>query len=160
MRAHRIASSLILLLLAACDDTQQPVTTRQAAVRASVVSTAAAPVTADYHDVVQRIYVGYFGRPADAGGLDFYAGVLLNAGAPTNIVDLGVAYNSNAQIKFVIDSFGTSDESQALYPGDNGQFIDAIYRNLFGREPDAGGKAFWANWRTKPDMPSACTTKT
>ncbi len=145
MRAPRIAPSLMLLLLAACGDPQQTQSIQQSAVRAGVVSTAELPVAADYHDVVQRIYVGYFGRPADPGGLDFYAGVLLNAGAPTNIVDLGVAYNSNAQLKFVIDSFGTSDESKALYPGDNGQFIDAIYRNLFGREPDAGGKAFWSN---------------
>ncbi|MES2321533.1 MAG: DUF4214 domain-containing protein [Pseudomonadota bacterium] len=144
MRAYRIAPSLILLLLAACGDTRQPVTTQQVAVRASVSSASATPVTADYYDVVQRIYVGYFGRPADPGGLEFYAGVLLNAGAPTNIVDLADAYNNNAQIKFVLDSFGTSAESQALYPGDNGQFIDAIYRNLFNREPDAGGKAFWA----------------
>jgi hypothetical protein len=99
----------------------------------------------DNNKVVQQIYVAYFGRPADVGGLAWHAGVLQAAGAPTDIVALANAYNTNAALKAEIDSFGTSAESAALYSGDNGQFIDALYRNLFGRAADAGGKAFWAN---------------
>lgn len=100
-------------------------------------------VVSDYYDVVQKIYVGYFGRPADAGGLAFFAGRFLALGAPTSITSMGNAYNSSADVRALIDVFGTSAESAALYPGDNGTFMDAVYRNLFGREADSAGKTFW-----------------
>ena len=47
-------------------------------------------------------------------------------------------------MKALVDSFGTSVESQPLYPGNNKAFIQAIYRNLFSREADAVGLAYWA----------------
>ncbi|WP_182915706.1 DUF4214 domain-containing protein [Massilia cavernae] len=43
----------------------------------------------------------------------------------------------------LVDSFGLSQESRDLYPGDNKVFLAAIYRNLFNRTPDAVGEAFW-----------------
>ncbi len=120
--------------------------------RAPVQQPAAAPqrisvgqTVADYKDVVQKVYLGYFGRPADAAGLAYFQDVLLRIGAPTGVVELSRAYDTNAALKQTIDSFGTSQESQDLYPGDNASFIAAIYRNLFSREPDAGGQAFWVN---------------
>ena len=98
---------------------------------------------ADYYPLVQRLYVGYFGRPADPGGLDFYAGHYLSAGADINPAALDQAYTADPFIRMLIDSFGTSKESSDLYPGDNAEFITAIYANLFNRAPDEGGKAFW-----------------
>jgi aryl-phospho-beta-D-glucosidase BglC (GH1 family) len=89
--------------------------------------------------------VGYFGRPADPTGLAFYANNYLNAAAPTNIVDMSKAYATNPGVKALIDSFGTSAESQALYPGDNATFLTAIYHNLFNRDPDAKGLSFWVS---------------
>lgn len=146
----------MLVLLASCGESPQSVTSQQSgAVRAKAASSSAAAVAADYHSVVQHIYVGYFGRPADVGGLDFYSKVLLGAGAPTTIVGIGQAYDSNAQVKSVVDSFGTSAESAALYPGDNGQFIDALYRNLFNRAADQAGKDFWVNALDKKLMTRA-----
>ncbi|MGH8854294.1 MAG: DUF4214 domain-containing protein [Telluria sp.] len=145
MHAPRIATPLVLLLLAACGNGSQETTGMQQSRQLAVGVSAAAPVAADYHRVVQQIYVGYFGRPADVGGLDWHAKVLLAAGAPTDIGGIAGVYDSNAALRAEIDSFGTSAESAALYPGDNGQFIDALYRNLFGRAADAGGKAFWVN---------------
>jgi hypothetical protein len=109
----------------------------------SVIGPITKPVATDYYTVVQKIYVAYFGRPADVGGLDWHANVLLNAGAPTDVVALGKAYDNNPALKAEIDSFGTSAESAALYPGDNGQFVDALYQNLFGRPADAAGKEWW-----------------
>lgn len=129
--------------LAACGDSTQTSTAVQQSRSFATTTSASAIVAADYHRVVQQIYVGYFGRPADVGGLDWHARVLLAAGAPTDIADIARAYDSNAALRAEIDSFGTSAESAALYPGDNGQFIDALYRNLFNRAPDAAGKAFW-----------------
>lgn len=98
----------------------------------------------EYYPLVQQLYVGYFGRPADPGGLEFYAGHYLRAGAPTAMVGLSQAYSSNPAVKILIDSFGESKESKDLYPGDNSAFLVAIYTNLFGRMPDPGGLAYWS----------------
>jgi hypothetical protein len=111
----------------------------------STHTSAAQHTTADYYDVLQHIYLAYFGRPGDPAGLDFYAGNFLAHGAPTNIVDLATAYRNHTLdpvVVSIVDSFGTSAESQALYPGDNNSFVTAVYHNLFSREPDAG-KDFW-----------------
>lgn len=134
------------VLLAACggDRSAGPQTTAVASRVAASVTTQAQAASA-YYTVVQHIYVGYFGRPADAGGLAFYAQHMSNFGAPTNIVDLQLAYDdpANGELRALVNGFGTSAESQALYAGDNDVFIEAVYRNLFGRASDAEGKAFW-----------------
>jgi hypothetical protein len=107
---------------------------------------AAAQLTAaDYYDVVQRLYVGYFGRAADPGGLAWYATLYHDAGAPTTVVGMNAAYASNPTVRSLVDSFGASAESAALYPGDNATFIAAIYRNVFNRNPDPAGAAFWTD---------------
>lgn len=122
--------------------TEQPVTLTRASHRAAEEQLEPAA----YYDVVQKIYVGYFGRPADVGGLAFFAGRLSVLKAPATMQGISLAYqNNNADIKALVDVFGNSQESADLYPGDNGVFIDAVYRNLFGREPDLTGKAFWVN---------------
>lgn len=138
---------IVAALLSACGGSDRSdATTSTITASSSARSIAQAGATAAaYYDVVQKIYVGYFGRPADPGGLEFYAGHYMNAGAPTDIVGMSQAYGSNAQVKALIDSFGTSDESAALYPGDNRTFITAIYGNLFNRAPDAAGLDYWAN---------------
>lgn len=143
----RIGPILIALLLSACNGSdRESVPPRQTALLSSLAASAVTkPVASDYYNVVQQIYVAYFGRPADPGGLEWHANVLLAAGAPTNVVALSAAYGTNQALKDEIDSFGTSAESAALYPGDNGQFIDALYHNLFGRDPDAAGKDWWVN---------------
>lgn len=134
------------VLLAACGaDRSADVQATTTASRASASVTAQTQPASAYFDVVQHIYVGYFGRPADAGGLAFFAQHLSNLGAPTNIADLNTAYGSNAELRSVIDGFGNSAESQALYAGDNNVFIEAVYRNLFGRPAEPVGKAHWIN---------------
>jgi hypothetical protein len=112
-------------------------------------------VVSDYYNVVQKIYVGYFGRPADPGGLAFFSERFLSLQAPTAINQMGDAYAANAAIRSLIDVFGTSAESAALYPGDNGTFMDAVYRNLFGREADPAGKAFWVGQLDKGNVTRA-----
>ncbi|MES2126583.1 MAG: DUF4214 domain-containing protein [Pseudomonadota bacterium] len=139
----RFSSLVLVLLLAACGGAADKSATTLGSGQGSRGQSVR--VASDYNDVVQQIYVAYFGRPADAGGLAWHAGVLLAAKAPTDIVSLAAAYSTNAALKAEIDSFGASAESAALYPGDNGQFISAVYRNLFSREADAAGKAFWVS---------------
>ncbi len=134
------------LLLTACggeDQVQPGVAALQVASTTVHKASRQAVVASDYHEVVQRVYVAYFGRPADDSGLAFFANNYLNAGAATNIVDASAAYGSNAAVTALIDAFGTSAESSALYPGTNVEFITAIYSNLFNRAPDQGGLDFW-----------------
>lgn len=100
-------------------------------------------VAADYTTIVQQLYTSYFGRPADTGGLSNFSAQLAALGAPTDIQKLDQAYRANVGIKSLVDSFGLSAESAALYSGDNTTFITAIYSNVLGRAPDATGLAFW-----------------
>lgn len=100
-------------------------------------------VAADYATVVQQLYVSYFGRPADTGGFANFKSQMADIGAPNDIQLLIAAYDSDARVKSLIDSFGSSAESAALYGGDNTAFISAIYNNVLGRAPDVDGLAFW-----------------
>ncbi|MGT2493938.1 hypothetical protein ACU4GD_34210 [Cupriavidus basilensis] len=53
-----------------------------------------------YYDQVQKVYIAYYGRPADPVGLEHWSTKLDLAGG-----------NLNA----IIDAFGNSAESNALY---------------------------------------------
>jgi hypothetical protein len=84
-----------------------------------------------YYEEVQQAYLAYYGRPADPEGLAYWAGQLNNAGGDLNSI---------------INAFGTSAESTALYGGSNAAAqITAIYQTLFGRAPDAVGLNFYVN---------------
>lgn len=100
-------------------------------------------VATEYTKVAQELYLSYFGRPADADGLAAMTKALADAKAPTDTAGLSVAYNTNSTVKALMDSFGTSAESAALYPGSTAEFVKAVYANLFGRAPDAEGAAYW-----------------
>jgi mono/diheme cytochrome c family protein len=148
------------LLLSACGGSNEPgngaaAPQRQAAAARTGSALTVGQVALDYRDVVERVYLAYFGRPADPGGLAFFEDVFLQIKAPTTIGQVSRAYYSNAALKYTIDSFATSKESQELHSGDNDAFITAIYHNLFGREPDAGGKAFWVGLLANGQMTRA-----
>lgn len=140
----RICLVSFVLSLAGCQQSSGPSPSPQAE-RQLTDGVVSAAVDTGYVTALQQIYVGYFGRPADPGGLAYFADILARAGAPTNIVDMSKAYADNAAVKAMIDSFGTSAESQALYSGDNDAFITAIYHNCFNRDPDPQGRIFWAH---------------
>jgi hypothetical protein len=81
------------------------------------------------NDTVQTAYIAYYGRPADPAGLAYWAGQLQAAGG-----------NLNA----IVNAFGNSTESQALYAGQSvTQEITNIYQQQFNRAPDASGLTFW-----------------
>ena len=152
------ALSTLSLLLAACGADRgadsQPATTTSRVSASVATQTQAASA---YYNVVQHIYIGYFGRPADAGGLEFFAQQLSKIGAPTTIAELELAYRDarNGDLRTVVNGFGISAESQALYAGDNDVFVEAVYRNLLGRAAEPGGKAFWLNALNKGDVTRA-----
>lgn len=104
-----------------------------------------ATVSVEYNDVVQTLYFAYFGRAADAGGLANFQQQLASLNAPHDFAAVSEAYNNNAGIRALIDSFGSSDESKALYSGDTTSFVTSIYKNIFSRAPDTGGLNFWVD---------------
>lgn len=84
---------------------------------------------AEYRDQVQTMYVAYYGRPGDEGGVDFWADRL--AGVNGNLDD-------------IIDAFGNSEEFQERFGDlDNEELVNNIYLQLLGRDADAGGLAFY-----------------
>ena len=118
-------------------------------------------VQADYNSIAQQVYISYFGRPADALGLSNMTAQLLAAAVPvtgvaaTDTTAFVNAYSTNTTIKSIVDNFGTSTESLALY-GDsttsNASFVNAIFLNVLGRSPLLTGLTFWSNALTTGAM--------
>lgn len=74
---------------------------------------------------IGRLYLAYFLRRADEDGLDHW----INTGLPT---------------KAISEEFALSTEFRNRYGSlDNAAFVNLIYRNVLGRDPDAGGLAHW-----------------
>lgn len=130
---------LAMMALAACGGSQEATEVRQNAQRAQA---SAIPV-ASYEPAVQQMYIAYFGRPAEPGGLAWFSAMLSGMDAPPDIPAISARYASDARLRGLVDVFSQSNESAALYPGDDSSVVDAIYQNLFNRAPDAPGRAFW-----------------
>jgi hypothetical protein len=102
-------------------------------------------------DTVQRVYVGYYQRPADPGGLLWWAGKLREV---------------NGNLNEIIDAYANSPESRDLYGTINnstiGDVIDGIYTALFNRKADAAGKAYYIAAYTAGQFPDGrkCTEGT
>ena len=101
-------------------------------------------VASDYADLVQELYIAYFGRPADPNGLNNFAAQLAAADAPADVPGLAAAYSGTPAIAAVVDAMGTSAESAKLYgTGNTSAFVTAVFQNIVGRAPTAAGLAFW-----------------
>ncbi len=134
----------VAAVLAACGagGNSQPAQTQMVQPRIKEAGTTAS----DYANEVQQLYVAYFGRPADPTGLANFEQQLLSLGAPTDIGTLAADYATNPALAALIDSFGLSAESQALYgSGTTTQFVATIFSNVLGRQPLASGSAFWVS---------------
>lgn len=85
-------------------------------------------------DTVQKIYIGYYQRPADPGGLLYWAGRLAER---------------NGNLNEIIEAYANSAESQALYGIINSsnisEVVDSIYLALFNRPAEPEGKAYYAD---------------
>lgn len=135
-----LAAACTAALLAACggaavDEPAQPART-------------AAPVPvsqADHERIAQQLYLAYLGRAADPAGLAFFAGASRDAALPMDMGAMYWRYGAEAPLRQVLDSLAGSPEAFALYSGEHAAAVTAMYRNLFNRDPDPGGLAFWSN---------------
>jgi len=74
-------------------------------------------------------YVAYYGRPADHGGLTYWANRMTNEGG---------------SLSSIIQAFGESAEFTSRYGGRTPQeLVTGIYQQLFGRAPDPAGLAYY-----------------
>ncbi|MGI9595596.1 MAG: DUF4214 domain-containing protein [Acidimicrobiales bacterium] len=77
---------------------------------------------------IQRLYLGYFGRNADADGLAFWAQSRADG---VSLIEVSA-------------EFALSAEFQARYgQADDGAFVDLVYQNVLGRPADGPGRAYW-----------------
>lgn len=103
-------------------------------------------LASDYQTAVQALYISYFGRPADPTGLANFGAALLSANAPPDIEGLNNAYATSPAVRALVDSFGTSAESAALYGKSSATaIVTAIFQNVLGRTPASAGLSFWAD---------------
>lgn len=84
---------------------------------------------ADWSEEVQKVYIAYYGRPGDPGGVSFWSDELAAGGG---------------DLRAIIQQFGTSAEFDERYGDlDYGALIDTIYDQMFARAPDDAGRAFY-----------------
>ena len=75
-----------------------------------------------------RLYVAYFRRMPDLGGLDYWTGKL----------------QGGMKLDAVSAKFAASSEFKTKYGNTtNTQFVQLVYGNVFDRQPDATGLAYW-----------------
>jgi len=140
------AGAACAALLAGCggDVAEAPATPNAGA--APVRTLSGVPVTQfDHEAAVQRLYLAYFGRAADPGGLAFYTDISWRFGLAADTGALFWRYGAEAEVREVLDGLAQSPEAAAFYGADNRETVATMYRNLFNREPDSGGLAYWSD---------------
>jgi len=77
-----------------------------------------------------RLYLAYFLRRPETGGLNFWLG---KAGSGFSLDNISQNFATSAEFENRYGKLGNAD------------FVRQIYRNLFDREPDAGGHLYWTH---------------
>ncbi len=84
---------------------------------------------------IQDLYIAFYDRAADQGGLSYWAGVVQN--------------DFNGNIGSILNFFVDQPEANSLYGTITStnvvSVISQIYENLFNRAPDPGGLQYWEN---------------
>jgi len=107
----------------------------------------------DYTQVVQQLYISYFGRPADPTGLTNFTAQLLAADpAPGTDAALtttaALSAYSQAHPTSAVGLLVGSFANKVTPPGNDHlsilKFVNDVYNNIFHRDADEGGN-FWIN---------------
>ncbi|GGC07150.1 DUF4214 domain-containing protein [Pseudoduganella buxea] len=81
-------------------------------------------------EAVQQLYLAYFNRPAEPGGLKFWVDAITKNGG--SLKDISTAFSKTPEYQAQFDR---------LTPE---QIVTKIYDNLFNRAPDPTGLKYWA----------------
>jgi Domain of unknown function (DUF4214) len=86
-------------------------------------------------DLVSEVYIGYYNRAPDQGGMSFWLNSMANGATLTQVAN----------------AFANSSESIAVYPflsnpnlANASSFVTQVYSNLLNRAPDNPGLQFWS----------------
>ena len=86
--------------------------------------------TASSLTLTQKLYVAYYGRPADPFGLEAWATMIDKNGGAVSVD--------------IVNQFGSSAEANSLFGGKTtAQKVNAIYLQCFGREAETDGLRAW-----------------
>lgn len=81
-------------------------------------------------DLTQLMYVAYYGRPGDQAGIDYWAGV----------------FDGSSNLDQALAAFGTSPEFLSGFGNLSTEaLIDGLYQQLFNRDADQAGRAWYAD---------------
>ncbi|USX14178.1 DUF4214 domain-containing protein [Oxalobacteraceae bacterium OTU3CAMAD1] len=134
--------------LSACGGSDTETTGQKAALLSSgatVVSPQAAQQAASvYTPLLQQIYLGFYGRPADPAGLAFWGQQFSNANMPLTLLGLASSYATNDGVKQMVDAFALSVEAQDVTSGTSAAFVNAVYLNAFNRIAESTGNDYWS----------------
>lgn len=84
-----------------------------------------------YTLAIQKLYVAYFGRPADSAGLAYWE---------------AAANNQQGVPQEISANFAKSQEYRETYAGlSNSALVNQVYLNLFNRDAEYGGLRFWTD---------------
>lgn len=86
---------------------------------------------AEITDKLMSLYIATFDRAPDISGLNYWKEEIVSG---------------RMTIERVAESFFDQPETKNRYPNsmDIGKFINSIYLNVLGREPDSAGKNYWS----------------
>lgn len=151
-----LSLTTLAAVLAACGGSASDTPQRQdRQLASSAVSAATRQAPAAYTDLVQRIYLGFFGRPADPDGLAFWSQTFSASGMPTTINGVIAAYPTNVRVRELIESFAKNEESLALYEGNTAVFVNSVYVQLFNRNAEPAVRTFWGGFIDRNEMTRA-----
>jgi len=96
------------------------------------------PASQPSRQAIQKAYIAYYGRPADPSGLEYWASRL---------------DRTEGALSELIDAFGTSQEFEENF-GFLGseELINNLYQQLFGRDADSSGLAYYLTQLTDGTM--------
>ncbi|MBN1932751.1 MAG: DUF4214 domain-containing protein [Desulfobacterales bacterium] len=100
--------------------------------------------TTESLNMVQEFYVGYYGRPADPAGLEFWA----------------EKFDQSDDLNDALSAFGTSDEFTANFGSlTNEELVNNLYQQMFGRDAETEGLAFYTGLLDSGDATLASIAK-
>lgn len=81
-------------------------------------------------DLAQQMYVAYYGRPGDPGGVNYWAD----------------RFDASADLNDVLANFGNSQEySDSFGSLENEALVNGLFQQMFNRDSDPGGLAFYVD---------------